>query len=688
MDTSTQSKPGTAASLQRKEEYTPLAGFTLALIQAMLRTGYYAADHPEAKKSMAGLYGQFRELVEGRSGLTYSLLERQEEAEITVDGYTSMATPLHQVMIRGMADLFTPKFLDFFSRWKLLSFSIRPDATQEEFDTFVELMSQVPSGGPIQEANERLTQALIDHNIINISAVFRHEMVGRERRLPWRVRMALTRLRRDLRVLPLYKKATEEQMRRIKLQIMEDTIRPIRTPTLLKDFLTNYDLIAADVVELEETQVEREIVANLGEEMLVGTAHQIIEELKRLKEQDTAASTGEETSAVIGRCVGVLRDIADQLCAIGSVLDHDFLEALVQQKVLPPEQLPAEVRRAIETRRLANAFVRRKDEYLKYLRNPAANDATRKLVATISRITPDLLLRSEYEPVIEILEVIDEGTRVDRTARFFEQVSTLLRKELSGQAILGYLLGDLRRQTKDQRGRLVSILGFIGDAAAPGLLAIYEGTDDKALRLSAFDAMRGIGRKALHPFLSQLPNLEEDWAVVRHIITEIAELGDSTLAQPLIAFLYHQNPHVRHASLTALFKLQGAKSEEHFLHAIHDREAEVRQVAVSHLASINSRHAQAFEYYGRVLNPENRSGPKETDAVLIEVCRALSKLAEISPDEAKRCEELLLAALRPLKSKGPLRLLKKRAPNHSETVQAAIWDALSTLGHEPPSAPA
>jgi HEAT repeat protein len=497
--------------------------------------------------------------------------------------------------------------------------------------------------------------------------------------------MALTRLRRDLRVLPLYKKGTKEQMRRIKLMIIDDTIRPIRTPLLLKDFLTNYDLIAADVVELEESQVEREIVANLGEEMLVATAHQIIEELKKLGDEDTVVSTGEEASVVIGRCVGVLRNVADQLCAIGSVLDHDFLEALVQQKVLPAEQLPVEVRRAIETRRLANAFVRRKDEYLKYLRDPAANDATRKLVATISRITPDLLRRSEYEPVVEIVAVIDEGTRVERTARFFEQVATLLKKELASEATIGYLLGDLRRQTKEQRDRLVQILGFIGDAAAPGLLAVYEETDDKALRLSAFDALRRIGAKALHPFLTQLPNVEKDWAGIRHIITEIAELGDTTLAEPLVAFLYHENAHVRHSSLTALFKLQGAKAEKHFLHALHDHEAEVRQAAVSHLAATNSQHAQAFEYFTRVLNPENRSGPKEIDAVLIEVCRALGKLAEISADEAKKSEELLLAALRPVKSKGPLGLLKKPAPSHSETVQAAIWDVLSALGHEPPA---
>jgi hypothetical protein len=685
MNSAPAAKTPSAASVYRKEAYAPLAKLALALVQAMLRTGYYAADHPEAKKAMKGLYAQFTGIVDERAGLTFSLLEKKDRTEITIDGFSTIPLPLHEVLIKGSADLYTPKFLDFFNRWKLLSFSIRPDTTAKEFDKFVELMSQPPSGGPIKEANERLTQALIDNDIINISIVFRHELIGKERRLPWRVRMALTRLRRDLRVLPLYKRATKEQMRRIKLQIIDDTIRPIRTPVLLKDFLINYDLIAANIAVLEESQVAREILANLGEEMLVSTAHQIIEDLKKLGEEDRPAPTGEAASAVITRCVGVLRDAADQLCAIGSVLDHDFLEALVQQKVLAPEQLPVEVQRAIETRRLANAFVQRKDDYLKYLRNPGANRATKKLVATICRITPDLLRRSEYGPVVEILAVVNEGRTVGRTARFFEQVAGLLQKGLQSEATIGYLLGDLRRQDKEQRTRLVEVLGFIGEAVAPGLVSVYEQSDDKSLRLSAFDAMQKIGAKALHPFLPTVPKIETDWAIVRHIITEVAELGDPALAQPLVALLYHENPHVRHSCLTALFKLQGANAEEHFLHALHDTEAEVRQTAVSHLAAINSRHPQAWDFYTRVLDPERRSGRRETDPVLIEVCRALTRLAEKDPDDKKKSEETLRAALRPVKPRGPLGLLKKPAPSHSATAQTAISEALSALGDEPPA---
>ena len=45
------------------------------------------------------------------------------------------------------------------------------------------------------------------------------------RRLPWRVEMALSRMRRDLTLLPLYQHATPEDVSKIKLQIIFDVTR-------------------------------------------------------------------------------------------------------------------------------------------------------------------------------------------------------------------------------------------------------------------------------------------------------------------------------------------------------------------------------------------------------------------------------------------------------------------------------
>ena len=187
VESAPQAPQGPAAP--QAEQHALLGEFTLHLIQAMLRTGYYAADHPQAQKSLTGLYDQLSEVMGERPGLTYSVEQVRQERSIRIDGYTSDSLSLQQVMIKGMADLFTPKFLEFLDRWKLLSFSIRADCTAEEFHAFIGLISQPPTASQkTMEAAKRLTEAFLDRHILHISTVFDHDIVGRDRRLPWRVR--------------------------------------------------------------------------------------------------------------------------------------------------------------------------------------------------------------------------------------------------------------------------------------------------------------------------------------------------------------------------------------------------------------------------------------------------------------------------------------------------------------------
>lgn len=116
------------------------------------------------------------------------------------------------------------------------------------------------------------------------------------------------------------------------------------------------------------------------------------------------------------------------------------------------------------------------------------------------------------------------------------------------------------------------------------------------------------------------------------------------------------------------------------LQALRDREAEVRQAAVSYLAQIGSRHPQALHYYASVLNPTDHSATAESDAVLIEICRALAGFASTAGGDVERAREILLAALVPVQAPGLLGRFKKPAPRHSEPVQAAIREALAALG--------
>lgn len=682
MDTASPPQAKSPAS-QRKEAYSALADFTLALVQAMLRTGYYAADHPEAQKSIAGLYDGFRRLIEGRSELTYLILEHRDSYEIGIEGYTNVPLSMYEVMMRGMADLFTPKFLDFFKRWSLLSFSIKADTSAEDFYKFIELMSQVPSSGAGPggaTASERLTEAFAAHNILHISTVFKHDIVGRERHLPWRVRLALTRLRRDLRVLPLYRKASPEQISRIKLQIIDDVIRPVRTPVLLKDFLINYDLIAADIAVLKESEVEHEICANLNDGMLVSTAQEIINELSKLREYPAKEFPwGESVEVVKERHLSALRDLATTLCQKGSALEHEFVQALVDQKILTFDELPPELRHAVETRHLADAFVARRDQYLGYLRNPTAGEATQKLCATLCRILPDLVTRSKYETVAMILDTVESGRAEARTARFFGQLAEVLRKALNRESTINRLVADLPQVEKAQREDLVRVIGFVGHVMIPGLLHAYGKAEEKAVRICAFDALKRIGPKAVEQFLARLGQMESDWAMVRHAINSVAESGEPSLARSVVGFANHPNPHVRHTTLTALSNLMGGDAEDHFIAALRDEEAEVRQTAVSHLGAIASRHPELLAFVERALDPEADSGELEKDGVVIEICRALAGFRN-NGEERATAQRLLIAAVRPIKAKGMLGKLKKAAPRFGDHVEQAALEALAAIG--------
>ncbi len=308
-DQSPASQPDPMTDTQAaRQQAGPLAEFTLDLAKAMLRTGYYAPDHPQAQQSRAGLYEEFCRVLEDRAGLTYLVGLDRDHRELMIDGYDPDPLMLDKIMISGMAELFTPKLLDFFNRRHLLSFSLLAGIEAEEFNAFIVLMSEPPRAGRADEERDRVTREFVDQHIVHVSTLFEADVLGRERRLPWRVERALSRLGRDLSMLPLYKQASQEKLQQIKIQIIDEVIRPLRTPLLLADLLVNCDVLAKDIAVLEETQVEHEIIVQIPPERLVSTTGQLMEGLQQL-----TATQDEESLELAARHRLIIRDILQQL---------------------------------------------------------------------------------------------------------------------------------------------------------------------------------------------------------------------------------------------------------------------------------------------------------------------------------------------------------------------------------------
>ena len=118
---------------QERERMQPVAAFILNIAKAMLRSGYYAPEHPGSKKAKEGIYTEFKTAVGDRPDVTLTSQESQGRFDVLISGILD-----DQVSLRGLigieqAEIYMPKLKDYFSRKNLVSFSIKTGAAPGPF---------------------------------------------------------------------------------------------------------------------------------------------------------------------------------------------------------------------------------------------------------------------------------------------------------------------------------------------------------------------------------------------------------------------------------------------------------------------------------------------------------------------------------------------------------------------------
>jgi HEAT repeat protein len=663
-----------------RERIHPLAEFTLDLAKAMLRTGYYAPDHPQAQQSRAGLYEEFCRVLEDRKGLTYLVGMDRDRRTLMIDGYDPDPLLLDQIMISGMAQLFTPKLLDFFSRRHLLSVSLLAGIDAEEFNAFVVLMSEPPRAGAAEEERARVTEAFLERHIMHVSTLFEADVLGRERRLPWRVERALSRLGRDLSMLPLYKKASAEKLQQIKIQIIDEVIRPLRTPQLLADLLVNCDVLAKDIAVLEETQVEHEIIAQIKPDLLVSTTGQLMDGLQQLTE-----AQDEESVELVGRHRLIIRDILAQLGQKEIEVAGELLEAVVKQGVFTRDELPESLQQMLTRQLVVRKFLSDRDDYLRGLANFPVGDFGKRLNAIVHVVFPELLHRGgHWTEAARMLEALGSGGHESGAAETVQQLIDWCHRMLASQEAVGRLLDALGDELleKEARDCVVELLSISGAAATERLQEAYAASTSVSVRSSAFEVMKRIGAPALVPFLEALPNIEPEWSAIHHVLAALEGQKDPALADSMKPFLRHENPRVRQAALLRVFELLGPASEANLIRALHDRDAVTRRAAVACLGSLSNQHTEVLAFYAGALHPEaGADAEPEDEGVLVEVCRSLAGVGDATFADGSSTEQVLLDAVHHEGRKKRISGMFQKPPlYHGERVRVAICEALGTMG--------
>jgi len=588
--------------------YGSLNRFVQSLVKAMLRSGYYSPDHPGARQAKAGLYQEFLDALGESSELGFTLQRRVGEApEIIISRGGEEPISLKKLLGAGASELFFPKYLDYFDRKKLVSFTIKAGISQEKFERFVDIMSDpaVDQGEP-SEAGRLLTRQLVDAGISEISAVFEDDLIVIEAKLPWRVEMAIQRLAKDLKVLPMFKEIDDEKLRELKEQIVKDILRPLRQPELLKDILLNAYLIARAVPEIDEEDLEEAIIKNFPMNMLIPSSKYISAELKRLAE--LAFQDEQEREIVEQRIESVkrmLRNIAQRVVVEEVEGAEDFLEELFEFKILSFDELPPEVQERINLKKMAQEFEANPQYWLSKAKEANKKDALELFLKFFSKIIPLLRQKKSWQSLFLIAETLHhiKSLRKDilEEIGINDPIAFVWKEQL--YLFVRDLLGEKPSVLKGLKG----VFSVFGELGLEALFKMLLETKEPSKRKALFELIFEQGEEALERFRSIAQDPTKSAPVQALALQALGRAGDVDDAELVERFLTHSQPELRSEAITALVRIEGEKVLKDIMPLLKDPEPSVRRRVIAVLGGFAHKIKTAREKLQKLVFDQEES---------------------------------------------------------------------------------
>jgi HEAT repeat protein len=675
---------------QERERMQPVAAFVLSLVKAMLRSGYYAPEHPGSKKAKEGIYSDFKVAVGDRPDITLTSQETQGRFDVLISGVLD-----DQVSLRGLigieqAEIYMPKLKDYFSRKNLVSFSMKRNLPLTHFEDFIDIMSDPNRDRGTEGAvGSLLTSALVEKGITEVSTIFVDDMIIFELKLPWRVEMAIQRLAKDLKVLPMFKDKTAEEIQTIKIHIIQDIMRPLREPHMLKDIVVNAHVIARHVAAVDAEELEQTIVKSFPMEILLPTSKYVFEELTRLKEE---LSQKPGHKGLTNRLVSVKRILK---WISGRVLDEKmeasstFFEQLYFQDILSYDELPDLIKDHVNTLMLVKDYQESHDFYIEKFAGTDKQDDILLFLRLFRRILPFLLEQRQYDLISFFNRAVLAKFHDHPEYRNSELAPLRAPVQFIWKDSIDILGGLFEQETKQARDAIQRIVKLLGPAGVSILVHVIIESQNKYARRSAVEtltAMGDVGRAAIIKILTSSAN---NWYVYRNALLAFSRLGRPDEAQLISRFLSHDNPRVREEALAATCALEGPAAEPRLIRALFDPDMGVRRRAVMCIGEIPLTSPRAVSALVTIFSTDEETSPEQKRQLIelkVEAVNALSSIGNRPVGDGRTVEEVLLDQVLPEKKWGKKILeritpvIKKREPDY--ILQTAALKALWKVGTE------
>jgi hypothetical protein len=652
-----------------KELKEQLADFLLCLIQAFLRTGYYTPDHREAKAAKEGLYEDFQSLLGNKGEVTFLARDDVGGKSILIEGVLPEPHQLDAVMIKGMAEIYTPKFITFLTRKDLISLTLKAAMSWIEFDSFIDLMGE-PTFLETREKSdkERFVQALQEKGIFNISYIFNEELLAGERSIPWRSKIALSRLKKDFKMVPLYQNLDQDGLKRVRRQIIRDMARPINKADVVYPILLNSDL--AETEEFKESEIDEEIIACISDRVVIQVSRALLNEIRGQERGESLQRKQGQIAKMLASSLN-LRDINGR---------EPILEEFFKHELIPAGDLPKAAQLRIIREKRTEKFLSLPDFYLTEFDKVKDTKKYVQFVKYFLSIIPELIRGDRYREILGIITHLDRHLNDENplSARA-EQALEIIGKE----KILGVLKAKFMGGQREACLGIAPIFLKLGKRSIPHLRSFMEKSDDQLVIKSAFEILMQIDPDAIDTlFLTvhgrQIPT-ETAIRFIRALSEIKAEAWGKPFDQTLRTYLDHENPRLREEALRAYYKILGDKGEKLYLTLLNDPDKGVQKSAIQCLGKIKSQAAlQKFLEMLKEAEDLPSDRVRHIEATLL---NALSYYGNVQrPGEEGSLEEFLLEMLKRQLSLGPLKFLSKKKTTMSRGSIAAICETLGKIG--------
>jgi len=657
------------ASLHTDPEFRAnLAKFLLSLIQSFLRTGYYTPDHPEAKNSKLGLYEDFQRLFTKKGELTFLVRHDHEGEEIQIEGIMPEAQSLDSLMLRGMAEMYTPKFTKFLERKDLISLTIKSTMSRTEFTNFVDLM-----GEPIfvdtheKKDKEMFSHTLKERGIVNISYIFNEEFLAIKRKIPYRAQIALTRLKKDFNMIPFFYDLDEEDLKKIRRQTIQDITRPIQSTDVIYPVLMNSDL--AQTKELKESEINEEMIASISDEVLLNTSKTLLKE--------TLRNGGAEPHE--GKAIELARQFASSLNQRKIEGRESILEEYFRHKLVPLEQLPQAMQRKYKFDQSVKKFLKHSDSFLDKFDNIEDGKRYLQIARSLTKIIPELIHRDRYKEVLEII------TRIDR---HFDEKKDLslyagqILDEIEGGEILQLLKEKFLTGKEEICQAIAPIFGRLHAGSVPYLLSLLKQSGSSLVRRHAGEILAQIDTSAVNRILDELGQNEVATKSSIDILHVLGGIECEEWVEPLVSivgtYLKNKNPSIREEALAVYYKIMGGGGEALYKDSLNDTNVGVQKKAIQYLGEIKS--ATALEKLLEMLKQAEDSPSDRNSQIEASLFRTLGFYGNFELPGIGLLEDFLLDILDRRLNLGTLKFIKKKKNPLSDGAVGVICETLGEIG--------